>query len=76
MTTSHEDIFLAIGKLQGEMEATTVVVKRIADHLDKEITDHGTRLRSLERFRAVAGSIGSLLIVLPGVGWAITKLMN
>ncbi len=76
MTTSHEDIYLAIGKLQGEMTTMIKVVNGVAEQLDKHTADHSVRIRSLERFRAVAGSIGSLLIVLPGVGWTITKLLN
>lgn len=74
--TSHEDIFLAIGRLQGEMRTMGKTVSHIADQLETKVEDHSERLRGLERFRAVAGSVGSLLIILPGAGWAVAKFFQ
>lgn len=69
--TTNDEIMHAIGRLQGSQEAMQRETHQLREEVAGRMSNHSDRIRSLERFRAGVASVGSLIILIPGVGWLI-----
>lgn len=74
MTSPHHDeLFLAIGRLEGKVDSLLAM----QGHQQEELKDHDARLRNLEHARGyimgVSAAIGAIVSV---AGTWIAKLMN
>lgn len=74
MTSPHHDeLFLAIGRLEGKVDSLLAM----QGHQQEELKDHDARLRNLEHARGyimgVSAAIGAIVSV---AGTWLAKLMN
>ena len=72
-STHHDELFLAIGRLEGKVDSLLAMQQMAQD----ELKDHDTRLRNLEHARGylmgVSAAIGAIVSV---AGTWLAKLMN
>jgi hypothetical protein len=72
-STHHDELFLAIGRLEGKVDSLLAM----QGHQQEELKDHDTRLRNLEHARGyimgVSAAIGAIVSV---AGTWLAKLMN
>jgi hypothetical protein len=72
-STHHDELFLAIGRLEGKVDSL-LAMQQMAQ---EELKDHDARLRNLEHARGylmgVSAAIGAIVSV---AGTWLAKLMN
>lgn len=74
MTSPHHDeLFLAIGRLEGKVDSLLAMQARTQE----ELKDHDARLRNLEHARGYIMGVSAAIGAIVGVaGTWIAKLMN